>query len=717
MSSKTFAQRISGPPPMTSRQQFLNRHHASKFCGVLAGGGNSIRWPTIVLGSGWMSTDGRKASMTAMLTRVAHAVNTATSSASKTLWNDLPDGTSMSDAVCRFAADLIADRLGVDAAPPGMSAAMRQQAPTKSEGADNWSEGADNWIVSVLATAMLTTHTYFVLRAMDPAVSMHRSDHHELVTISKPLTSIWLSHNWVTRTKNAVNEIVMELNKSDEPESDFAVFASRALAESAEKDNGSATAGLQTSFNAVAKRISDSLSSEGLEVSDVKTFTELAWFSLASMSEGTYPGWRDLLLDLSQYECTENSSVGRPSFDRMTSAANWISSRYAQVTTTSQSGSNSMDDESRSVHESVAELLVAQNEYREAFLNESKYFTPPAMAQRRPPVAVVHVTSFDLELELALLKLKQSFDVLFPVFVYDSLSRLLHLRWCRLEVDGEAEGLECILDPAPEKVSLLSGESREIDETNRPLVVRLSGCPLIGLPKLKDHDGLTTIGQQILGKGDASAREASCDYPVFLEFQNAYKRGSEGATLESCFQQAEEMMSLQHAVIVGEHDAMLHNAVDSQQALERALCSRLPVETVSNDRKWDRYWMLLGVQVADHAIRQRVAFVVNWYPTFEPRKSQGSSSARAGNSTNGGQSGSQTNGGQSESQSVVGVLVSQSVGEEEQDLMFWNRLDIVSGTEAHEFANDLEDLAGHYKMQFGVTQGSSQVTTIAMSPC
>jgi len=179
-------------------------------------------------------------------------------------------------------------------------------------------------------------------------------------------------------------------------------------------------------------------------------------------------------------------------------------------------------------------------------------------------------------------------------------------------------------------------------------------------------------------------------------------------------------MTFRHAVIVSEHDAMLQNAMDAQPwAKGWSLCSRLPLDTVADDWDWRRFWMLLGVQVGDHAIRQRVSHVVAWYPASQPRDSQETSAPRRGGAAltardndRNSQDVAASDGAPKDSDSDevevatgrLGVIISRHVGHLEQDLLYWDRFDIVENSDAHLFAEDLEHVASeHLSREHGGT--------------
>lgn len=718
MSGGTYAQRISRPPPYESRRKYIDVRgdQGSRFCSVLKK--FALRpWVTVVLGSGWMSSEGRREALRIMLSRID---GTLADPGLLALLDDLPDGSSAVNTVRWFAADLVADRLGVEVVdvPPLDEAALRN--PPSSP------DPVDVWIGKVLTAAMLVTKTYFSLRAVERATAMHRFGHEEEAILTRTTTSLWVTEGLAGRAKAVVKALLDGLDAAEPAAEQFAARVLGPL----EADQGEAVEGLLKSFQRVARNIDTGLHAADDRVcvaeSDVRALTELSWFCISTLAEGTYPGWLDLLLELSQYS---HGSVGRPSFDNMTVAGRSIRSRYMRLTMSSWEKPDVLDDASRAVHESVARFLEAENKTREDIRQGSGARMGP---QKRPPLAVAHVTSFDLELEMALIRQQVPFHVLFPVYVMDGFSDLLHPRWCLLDVPDRRQ-LDDVLHPEPTRVTMLNGHSNEIDELGTPVVVRLTGCPLIHLPPLVSadrsagSDGLTQLGRSILGagvpgqRGDPEHGDVG-DRAVRTEYEGAMQRAQPDETLVGLEELMEQHITVEHAVIVSEHSAMLQNAMDLQPWTPgESLGRRLPLETVTDDRGWRRYWMLLGVQIADHAVRQRVSHVASWYPASDPRRLRGDVGDRRGSGQR--HSGEAANAtsyaegvaayrtagdGDVVAARPVGLLVSRTVGQLEQDLMFWNRFDIVANEETGDFAKDLDHLIEHLQ---NMSKGG------AMGPC
>lgn len=687
MSRRFFAQRTTSPPTSKSRAEYLSRR--GSFCALLEEF-SPKPWVTVVLGPGWLSQVEREEAMAAILRRLAGALG----SIERARWlGDLPDGSDIVGTTQRYAADMAADRLSI---VPSVDMAQDHLAGRVAHGGD----AADAWVVKVLVTTMLTTNLYFTLRALDSASTMHRSGHEEEAAEPIGTTALWAHRQLTARVIMALEAVAEEL---DAGASGARALAAHVLEGRNASDLDTVTERFLASFRVVVDTIRHTLEpSRGaaprLARADVRALTELAWFSLSSFAEDTYPGWHDLLLELSHYDQPEHGLVGRPSFDNVMDASEAIRARYLRLTSISWRRTRDPGCKpSTKVHDAVAALLHAQATVRESL---------PAGSTKAPPPAVAHVTSFDLELEMALLRGGHPFHVVFPVHVVDTFNNLLHVRWCMLDVDGR--DLQSVLRPGSEAVRMLDGRSRELTKARGPIVVRLTGCPLIDLPPMGVDGWLTSLGEQVLGsQPDERGRATGGDKEILNAFHDGVRKSAPDIDLAELQNRKARQVTMRHAVIVSEHDAMLQNAMDSQPwSGGESLCRRLPVDTVADNWGWRRFWMLLGVQVGDNAIRQRVSHVVAWYPASDTRSSDETPSSRR--DTGARTRGQEPDGHERHERGIaageevatgtggLGLLVSRHVGHIEQDLLYWNRFDIVENADAHLFAEDLQHIADQH---------------------
>jgi hypothetical protein len=251
---------------------------------------------------------------------------------------------------------------------------------------------------------------------------------------------------------------------------------------------------------------------------------------------------------------------------------------------------------------------------------------------------------------------------------------------------------------------MLDGRSRELEKVSGPIVVRLTGCPLIDLPRLSADGRPTGLGRQVLGSPpDQRGRAAPGDQEILRAFAKGIRRRPRTVD-QKILDDLKTRMTIRHAVIVSEYGAMLQNAMDAQSWQEGdSLCRRLPYDTVRDDRGGQRFWMLLGVQVGDQAIRQRVSHVVAWYPGSDPRSDSAPPTSRRDDDARArtdGPDGEDLDDPDDEGTAAgiggLGVLVSRHVGYVEQDLLYWNRFDIVENADVHLFADDLQHVAAQH---------------------
>jgi hypothetical protein len=251
-------------------------------------------------------------------------------------------------------------------------------------------------------------------------------------------------------------------------------------------------------------------------------------------------------------------------------------------------------------YRSAATLLIEQARYRRREPRASK-----------PPLASAFVTSFDLELEMALLSAPDAepFVVAMPVNLlvgYPGHGRPRRALTCWLgctvypdhKLDPQAQ-LSRLL--RPDEWFLMSDPRFAVRaHADMPLVVRLNGCPLIEWPKnwLEDEK-FRPVRQAIL--------------ELFAKGGFDYDEEA-GLPLE-----------LSHAVLIDEYVSMQQAAVElfvSTKSGEVDDKVRYglpePITGVPNDT-FARFWMVLGVQVGDSSVRYRFATQVASPALLDPR--------------------------------------------------------------------------------------------------
>lgn len=377
----------------------------------------------------------------------------------------------------------------------------------------------------------------------------------------------------------------------------------------------------------------------------VELLTAFAWFFLTAGST-VYPGWNELMLfqafDDERVFPDENHIPAdypspRPAVGNVTGQEDWVKARIGAVTARSWSErrgrpSTAVRSADRiAFYDTVAELLHAQAAARPWLATDPHHHAP---------LPVCFVSSFDLELEMALWSTGRPFIVVIPTFASDDAAPgKATLVWQMTRIDPTTAGSTSedelpseLVAPrhwgelSEETLRKLGTPAREIREGRTPVVVRLTGSPLLDLSALND-----------------ASRRRSEDPPT----------------------------TKQHALVVDEYTAIQQAAADlNGNGLPAAL-------TRGSLRGPQRFWMMLGTQLEDSAVRFRlmVPHVVDRRSgaaarqTHEPVRGEG---YRAG------------------------VLVNENSPTSHRELFYWHDLDVVDA--AHlDVAADLTALVRRTK--------------------
>jgi hypothetical protein len=582
-------------------------------------------WLTLVLGSGCLesldSADGQE------LSHVPHNISACLMDRP-----ELPDGTHPSELATEFAETLISSRLG---APPSTSAPHEPPPP---------SPDLELTAEALLLCALLTRFFYRTRAASLGALSRWGDD-----------TAVAYGDDW-DDVRAQVTDLAPALPLLD-----------ALLSRLKQADDQDARA-LHAVLSAIQATLKPASGLPGLRAPDLQVLTELAWYRITKRAL-VYPGWSDLLLDLSMRGGLPPLRHGqaRPAFTRDDLGPKYVVERYQDVTRASWEARAAGTTERHQFYDSIATVLRLQaarfSEAEEADL---------------PPIASAFVTSFDLELEMALLSQPEleAFVIALPFYLFrnrvDADLRMASLCWlgCVVTPDQEADSsakLEGLL--SPKEWFVLSGTQdghyRSEEYASFPIVVRLAGCPLIGRPHVASGAAPGAVDFEALKKvfPEEPVPQSSID--------DGPQRGLPGAGLPADPNLDASVIeaSLGHAVLLDEYVALQQTAMESYlympkgQRLKDVRRYGLPSEISGPAPAFARFWAIMGVQIRDSAIRYRLASQIPTPPpSGGPRRS--------------------------------GMVVSRHLDAADQDLLFWFGFDIVRGA-CRDFHEDFTHYAKH----------------------
>jgi hypothetical protein len=359
---------------------------------------------------------------------------------------------------------------------------------------------------------------------------------------------------------------------------------------------------------------------------NVELLTGFAWYFI-TLGTVTYPGWSELLLieALQTSMVTIGDAPARPHLRDLTnetfsSLALESVSRRSWGTRSESGGITSRD----AFYDSVAEVLRQQSEM----------YGGAAGIGARPPMPVAYITSFDVELEMALWSAGSPFVVVLPVLAISDDERSansasVHWLWTRITPDlklDHAAQLDALRGGTVEHEWLPADQANWGQSSGRyrgePVVVRLAGSPLMAVPP-----------RQAVG--------ISAD------------------------------QSLHHALLLDEYSAW-HQAV-----LELSQLRGLAKAFTRATSDVPRFWMFLGTQLSDSAIRIRLlthefaALGADNRPEVLPRSGSDGSEGKA----------TQESDSAADPSSVrAGVVVNRWSRASDRDLFHWHRLDVIQAS-------------------------------------
>lgn len=334
----------------------------------------------------------------------------------------------------------------------------------------------------------------------------------------------------------------------------------------------------------------DAKASQGqVSLHHMQQITEVAWWLIVeSVSTSPYPGWTELLLRLLLLDETGVAQGHRrPRLRDLVAVATGISKVLDPSTTASWSGLR-LDSgrEDRQFYDSVASALWAQYDF-------AKRNDPPGSLGPKAitsPYPTAFITSFDLELEMALWRTAPAagaeFSIVVPTYYVEGPDDeegdfLWVAGTVQIPPDGRRDDASVQDWRQALKVrSWVVLSSNLADLPKHPMVVRLSGCPMIQLPSLEASSAVL-----------ADIRHLRLPIP-----ENRVPALIHSVT-------ADEYLAVRQTEAEWLWTREMMNERQGSRGLPKAL-------THTRGNEPSRYWLLMGVPIKDPAIRMRVLAVL-----------------------------------------------------------------------------------------------------------
>lgn len=472
----------------------------------------------------------------------------------------------------------------------------------------------------------------------------------------------------------------------------------------------------------------DLTSSEMLSVSDLRLLTELTWIELI---RGTpiYPGWSDLLLEL-LVELSSDDGVFegyRPQIVKLQKLDETVARVLTRPTwrswcSRSEPGGSLHRDQ---FYDAVARVLRAQakihdllhpeepsdepddDEYAELMerrkqaevakneiVQDTNRKRQDAESPRLPPELDIphpasYVTSFDLELEMALWATGDPFRIVLPVLAKSERRVDAELLWLTILVDPASDvDLPCypIEDEAPWE-SDEEGDGRSVADREalwrslRALRAATRGWQLA--PSALAGKG----GEEAGGWCPVVVRVTGSPLMVLPPVTGALRT----ELLSTLGYAGEEQLDITHALTIDEYTSVrqseheLYFATSNEQ---RGLPTPLSLGTDA----MERVWVGLGVQVDDPAIRLRM-FTQLSAASMVKRLTLHARSASQGDSSENGASQSAA----TESLRVRGLAVNRRLDESQSNALRWLGFEFAVDGSVAELTPDIAHCARHYE--------------------
>lgn len=428
-----------------------------------------------------------------------------------------------------------------------------------------------------------------------------------------------------------------------------------------------------------------------LTLGNLRLVTEVGWY-LLTLRTPIYAGWTDLMLFLTM---NQGGMGPAPLYRNLKNLPKMVKKLHEPPTRASRGLDGGLEDKSTAesavqrdrLYGEAANVLWAQGDaasQENRNLAESGAQAP--FGESLPP-AVAFVTSFDIELDLAMWWAARkrdgahgkAFRVVLPLHLMreadDDEDNFAELCWVMGEVDAmnwppptgpsdtEAE-LEYVR--APRNWRLVTDNTDESVLREMPIIVHLNGCPLYEIPKFDSAEA----AQLRLDLKDAGVAFTTQDH-------------------------------LDHAVTIGEYLALRqseteliwHRHSHVNRHLNRSLHRHLMISTQRNPR----YWVSMGVPVADAAVRHRLVSQLTRERLLElTRPSEEVSEDDGGWLGAMPEAETQKGAVSTFSPRIGGVAVNLRTGADAAGLLYWAGLDLVQG-DCNQLAGELRHYAAHVR--------------------
>lgn len=364
---------------------------------------------------------------------------------------------------------------------------------------------------------------------------------------------------------------------------------------------------------------------------ELRLLTETVWHCLLS-EDFTDPGWSDLMVELALLLDTRfHHAEGRPR-----PVPSVLAHQITALVNRFQSLATSTWSSASVLHDVVVEMLCEQARLQTE--NTGPFATP---------LAAAFVTSFDLALELAFLRAGRAFTIALPFLVTEDEGPV-RVVWLRRTINPDIERTpEMLFGHAQAQWEVLSGDQTYgHDRTIPPTIVRLAGCPAITPPRLDDHPALSKAVRSSIGLRTEVGRHAP-------------------------------RLELVSASVINEHVASILGVAESYLDHDEGRRLGLPMSLLCApgglNPCFARYWLLLGTQLGEGAIRQRMIAQLGAAIMTTPAPDLGRGPV------------------------CHGMAVNRTVGELDALMLQWRGLDIVRRTSSSELVGHLQHYVRHLK--------------------